>query len=148
MIAIENCLPHKGSMLFLDRFLGHAPSQKKCQVEVIIQKEKRYLNKDGSFKTHWLIEIMAQAVAGHFHLIKASGGKPKLGFLIGIQNYCLLERIHLVLGDRLVVTSELVAEVFPLGQYEIEVLYQQRAIAKAEMSFVSDEQGDFSCAKS
>ena len=82
--AIESLLPHRGTMLLVDR-LVHFESGA-ASVEFTPQCDAWYADAQGRMPAWFGIELMAQAVASHVAMVRrAQGLAPKLGALLGTR---------------------------------------------------------------
>jgi predicted hotdog family 3-hydroxylacyl-ACP dehydratase len=83
---IEELLPHRGTMLLLDRVLAF--SAQDITAECTPKREGWYADARGNMPAWIGIELMAQAIAAHVGLIKRSEGKPvSPGVLLGTRRY-------------------------------------------------------------
>ncbi len=80
--AVEEIVPHAGSMVLLSRVLRHREDETVCTVEIDQQTLLR--DPDGSVAAWIGLEYMAQCIAAHGGLIgRAAGEPPQVGFLLG-----------------------------------------------------------------
>ena len=90
---IEELLPHRGTMLLLDRLLSGDPSGVTAQTTV--SAPAWFAAPDGAMPAWIGIELMAQALAAHVGLrARAEGRPPRPGVLLGCRAYrCAAARI-------------------------------------------------------
>jgi predicted hotdog family 3-hydroxylacyl-ACP dehydratase len=83
---IEELLPHRGTMLLLDRVLEC--SAHSASAEYAPRSDAWYADANGDMPSWIGIELMAQTVAVHAGLIKRREGvAPKQGALLGTRRY-------------------------------------------------------------
>ena len=83
---IEDLLPHRGTMLLLDRMIS-CDAENAC-AEYCPVSNAWYSDKDGDMPAWIGIELMAQTIAAQTTLIKvAEGAPPKQGVLLGSRRY-------------------------------------------------------------
>ena len=82
---IEQVLPHRGSMLLLDRVI----SWDREHVAVVATPSSAGWYAEAGGMPAWIgVELMAQAIAAHVGLLARSMGKaPKNGVLLGARAY-------------------------------------------------------------
>jgi predicted hotdog family 3-hydroxylacyl-ACP dehydratase len=103
--AIEQLLPHRGTMLLLDRILG---SDDNCiEAERAVPDTGWYLDDAGRMPAWIGIELMAQAIAAHVSLCALLRGEaPKCGVLLGCRDYrATVDAVSP--GERLRITARL-----------------------------------------
>ncbi len=84
--AIEEILPHRGTMLLLDRLLTF-DAEGVC-AEYTPRNDAWYANSDGDMPAWIGIEMMAQAIAAEVGLRKlGAGALPKPGVVLGTRRY-------------------------------------------------------------
>ena len=85
MYAVENLVPHSGSMLLLDRVLEYGDDWLKAQVEI---KQDSMFCENDSVAALVGIEYMAQAIAAFAGKNdKLINKKPSIGLLLGTRKY-------------------------------------------------------------
>ena len=85
-VAIEELLPHRGTMLLLDRVIDHADSR--LVAEYTPRADAWYADAAGNMPGWLGIELMAQTVAAQVALCKRRAGLPlKMGALLGTRAY-------------------------------------------------------------
>jgi 3-oxoacyl-[acyl-carrier-protein] synthase I len=144
----DRWLPHRGSMLLVDRII-RANDRGSGLVSVRLKPDAKYFDqKSGIFLNHWLVEMMAQ---GCGTLSKQLGihtgnvtGDPsqKIGFLISIDSYELLDGANLKPGDCLTIVGHQTVATPPVVKYESQVLFDGQIIAKATFKLFSPEEAD------
>ncbi|MBF0442839.1 MAG: hypothetical protein HQK54_13115 [Oligoflexales bacterium] len=141
---IESCIPHKRTMLLLDRINAFHPERNHCMVSSRIRESAPYWDKSNNcFVLHWLVEMMAQSVAVNYFLqVGNSQDKPKNGFLISISKFSVVnpdKRIHH--GDLMIFHSTLTNEFFPFGEFYCETASEDNELlASATMKFLIDSE--------
>lgn len=80
-------LPHRASMLLLDRILGGNEDEALTET-VIGQRHALFLKDDRTVGSALLIELMAQSIGICAGLrLKSAGQPPKVGFLLGTRHF-------------------------------------------------------------
>ena len=83
---IEELLPHRGTMLLLDRVFSE--NEKSIVAGTTVPEAAWYLDEQGGMPAWIGIELMAQAIAAHAALRGRLNGKPpKRGVLLGCRAY-------------------------------------------------------------
>lgn len=83
---IETLIPHRGTMLLLDRVVDFAGDV--AVAEYTPRRSAWYADPCGNMPAWIGIELMAQAVAVHVALTKSGqGASPKMGALLGARRY-------------------------------------------------------------
>ena len=86
LLPIEDLLPHRGTMLLLDRVTDFAGAS--AAAEYLPRADAWYADEEGNMPGWIGIELMAQTVAGHVSLQKrAEGLPPRHGALLGTRCY-------------------------------------------------------------
>jgi predicted hotdog family 3-hydroxylacyl-ACP dehydratase len=86
LAPIEEILPHRGTMLLLDRVLDFSTDHVSAQYAP--RRDAWYADTHGNMPAWLGIELMAQAIAAHVGLLKRSEGKPVApGILLGTRRY-------------------------------------------------------------
>jgi len=103
---VADLVPHSGNMNLLDEIVDHGDDWLEARVN--ITSNSMFIEPNG-VPALVGIEYLAQAVAAYAGLQESkSGGKPKLGFLLGVRKYrssidcfpvgmSLLLKVHLVM---------------------------------------------------
>jgi predicted hotdog family 3-hydroxylacyl-ACP dehydratase len=83
---IKEILPHRDTMLLLDRMLGF--TKESACAEYSPRSSEWYADAQGNMPAWVGIELMAQTIAAHVGLLKRSeGAPPKQGALLGTRSY-------------------------------------------------------------
>lgn len=86
--AIEALIPHRGTMLLLDRVLEFAGETAVAEYTPGAGGDAWYADETGAMPAWMGIELMAQTVAAHVALSKRQQGlPPKMGALLGTRRY-------------------------------------------------------------
>lgn len=89
---IEELLPHRGTMLLLDRATEYESSR--LVAEYSPRPGAWYADASGNMPGWMGIELMAQAVAAHVAMNKRQAGlNPKMGALLGTRSYQISPRL-------------------------------------------------------
>ena len=84
--AIEALIPHRGTMLLLDRVLEFGGET--ALAEYTPHRDAWFADETGAMPAWLGIELMAQTVAAHVALSKREQGlPPKMGVLLGTRRY-------------------------------------------------------------
>jgi predicted hotdog family 3-hydroxylacyl-ACP dehydratase len=103
---VEEILPHRGTMLMLDRVLEFGPGH--AVAEYAPRRDAWYADSRGNMPAWVGIELMAQTIAAHVGLVKHSEGKSaKPGILLGTRRY-VPGRAAFAAGETLRVGASLV----------------------------------------
>ena len=145
-LNLEECidfLPHTQSMRFVDRILSFDLLQKAGTFSIVLDAKKPYFSKDGSFQSIWLIEMLAQAAAGVFYLIKFHETKthtPVFGFLVGLENFDMNEMaLDLKSGSILRLEAKMDFDYFPFGVYTCTAFLNEHVLARGAFKFVTQD---------
>lgn len=135
---ISQVIPHRGSLLLLDRVLAH--DDESLVAELVVPLDGPFHDDDGSVPAYIGLEYMAQAVACWAGCqARARGLPPPLGFLLGSRRYvCALPRF--AGGSRLRVEArrELMGDN-GLGVFACRILGDGRELASAHVSVFEPE---------
>jgi predicted hotdog family 3-hydroxylacyl-ACP dehydratase len=83
---IEELVPHRGTMLLLDRVV--AADDDAIEAECVVPAAAWYLDEERSMPSWIGIELMAQAIAAHVGFLAHARGKPpRPGVLLGCRAY-------------------------------------------------------------
>ena len=140
--TVTQLLPHRGEMLFVDQVL-HTDFAGNGAVQATLVSKKAYFTLSGAFASHWLIEIMAQAVGCIFTLQECGevdGGSRKLGYLVAIDDYRFFSGECLGFGSILVIEVHLIHAFYPIGQYRAAVCVNGVEVAHSTMKFMTDDE--------
>ncbi|TXI47270.1 MAG: phosphotransferase [Lysobacter sp.] len=129
-VAIETLIPHKGAMCLWDEVLAWDA----CSVRLRSDGHRdaaHPLRSDGRLRAVHLCEYGAQAMAVHGGLRgAASGGAPKVGFLVALRDV----RLHVAriddLPGALECEAEVLAESEASQQYAFRIAHAGRLIAE------------------
>lgn len=84
--AIEDLIPHRGTMLLLDQVIEFESESTTAEYEP--RADAWYADEGGNMPAWIGIELMAQTIAAHVALIKRSEDAPqKQGALVGARRY-------------------------------------------------------------
>jgi predicted hotdog family 3-hydroxylacyl-ACP dehydratase len=84
--AIDELLPHRGTMKLLDAVLDYDDTT--VRVEARVDPRAWYADAAGAMPAWIGIELMAQAIGAHVGLLtRMEGGEPRPGVLLGAQRY-------------------------------------------------------------
>ncbi len=101
--AITELVPHRATMLLVDRVLEEGPER--VRVETTVRRDMPFVTDEG-FPAWAGIELMAQAVASWAGLQRLRDGLPvELGFLVGTRRYDCHEASFPV-GSRLEIAAQ------------------------------------------
>lgn len=100
---IEELLPHRGTMLLLDRVVAFAGGH--VMAECSPRRDAWYADTRGNMPAWIGIELMAQAIAAHSSLGRRSEGKPAVpGVLLGTRRFTAV-RSAFTAGEMLRITA-------------------------------------------
>lgn len=130
--SIEQLVPHRRSMLLIDRLLEDDADS--VRVEARVKWDGLFLEEEGL--PAWVgVELMAQAVATWVgRRRQATGEPPRLGFLLGTRRYeC--QRAHFPRGARLEIRArqELVSDE-GLAVFSCEIHLDGQVVATANLN--------------
>ena len=131
-IAIEELVPHSGTMLLLDAVLDAAAES--LHAQVTIRPGSMFCGPDGVGA--WVgIEYMAQAVAAHAGYLGRVNSEPvRIGFLLGSRRYeasCPSFSIGSVLR---IEVQRLMAAENGLGSYDCIIIGNGETLASARLN--------------
>ena len=102
---IEELVPHRGTMLLLDRVVSC--DEQSIEAERTVPAEGWYFDEQGGMPSWIGIELMAQAIAAYANLYAyAHGEPPKRGLLLGSKTY-RVRAARIAAGERLRVVARL-----------------------------------------
>jgi predicted hotdog family 3-hydroxylacyl-ACP dehydratase len=127
--SIEELIPHRGTMLLLDRVTGFEGG---LAVAEYSPREAWYSDESGNMPAWIGIELMAQTVAVHVALAKRMEGLPsKMGVLLGTRSY-QSSVTSFAAGGMLRIRAELVLrDPGGLGAYECVIDFDGATFATA-----------------
>lgn len=139
LLGIERYVPHRGSMLLLERLLEAGEEHAVAQVRVA--RDGLFVQPQGV--PSWVaIEYMAQAVAAWAGWRAAEKGEPaRIGFLLGSRKF---EAFVAFFAPGAVLRVEVRCELLGsngLGMFDCQVLQQDRRVAQARISVFEPEDG-------
>ena len=128
--SIEEILPHRGSMLLLDRVLAF--DAETATAEFSPRCDAWYAEPSGDMPAWIGIELMAQTVAAHAGLIKGHEGEPpKHGALLGTRRYSSAQP-SFPSGKRLCIQTKMIyRDASGLGGYDCNISIDGKIIATA-----------------
>ncbi len=102
---IEELVPHRGTMLLLDRVV--ACDEQSIEAERTVPAEGWYFDGEGCMPSWIGIELMAQAIAAYANLYAYThGAPPRRGLLLGCKTY-RANTARIAAGERLRVAARL-----------------------------------------
>lgn len=134
---LEELVPHRAPMLLLDRVLSHDAENVVCQVTIRADSaflesivDRANLPPEVMVPAVVGIEYMAQCVASFAGLAaRATGGTPRIGFLIGCRELTL-EVDGFRIGDTLEVRARRVWGENNVGSFVCEIARETKTVAK------------------
>lgn len=132
IITLDQVLPHRDTMRWLDRLLSHDENTVIAEAWV---RDSHVLAVDEGVPAWAGIEYMAQAIATWAGCRALTKNEPiKIGFLLGTRNYeCTNE--YFTIGQRLIIHAH--CELFAdngLGMFSCKILDGDTEIATASLS--------------
>jgi predicted hotdog family 3-hydroxylacyl-ACP dehydratase len=129
---IEEILPHRGTMLLLDRVLDL--DAETITAEYTPCKDVWYADASGHMPAWIGIELMAQTIAAHVGLIKRSAGcPPKQGALLGTRRYSATQPAF-VAGQPLRIGAKMIyRDTSGLGAYDCSITSGGEEVASATL---------------
>lgn len=128
-------------MIFIDRVV-HTDFAGNGTAAATISAGKAYLSPSGTLASHWLIELMAQAVGSIFTLQERGAddqGKPKIGYLVAIDDFRFFSGEPLSIGSILEIDVNLIHAFYPIGQYQASIRVNGVEVARSMMKFMTDD---------
>ncbi len=141
---IEELLPHRGTMLLLDRVVDFSGDS--LAAEYTPQARAWYADDTGSMPGWVGIELMAQAIAAHVALNKRQAGlPPKMGALLGTRSYTMSSLASFPAGQCLRVhVQESFRDESGLAAYDCRIDGNDQALASATLKvYEPDDFGAF-----
>ena len=128
---VSQLLPHGPALTLLDEALAYDDDG--AEVAVTIRSDHPFAEPEG-VPAHVGIELMAQACGVHAgcHAV-ASGGKVRLGYLLGTRRYLATEDWFRP-GERLVVTVRRVADFGEMATYDCRIVVDGILRAEAQLN--------------
>jgi predicted hotdog family 3-hydroxylacyl-ACP dehydratase len=138
--SIEDLIPHRGTMLLLDRLLTF--DNDSTIAEYVPRPDAWYADEAGNMPAWIGIELMAQTIAAHVGLLKRRDGlSPKLGALLGTRRYTST-RAAFAFGELLHINTKMIyRDDSGLAAYECRITVGSDEIASAVLKVF--EPGDF-----
>jgi len=139
IITLDQVLPHRDTMRWLDRLLSH---DENTVVAEALVRESHVLAVDEGVPAWAGIEYMAQAIATWAGCRALANKEPiKIGFLLGTRKYeCSREFFHI--GQRLLIHAH--CELFGdngLGMFSCKIFDGDAVIATASLSVYEPPNG-------
>ncbi len=129
---IERVVPHRGTLLLIDRVLDWDPES----IRVVLHVPGESIFHDAEGVPAWVgLEYMAQAIAAWAGCkARARGGEPTVGFLLGTRRYDC-SRTHFPSGSLLRVEArcELLGDN-GLGMFACRIVEGEETLATANVS--------------
>ncbi len=134
---VQDLIPHTGPMLFIDKLEDVDHAQKSGSVSCTLKPDKRYWDHQNCFRSHWLLEIMAQAAAALLSTLdqESNMGLPQPGVLLSIREWRLLGSPSLIAGDQLTVFVAIDGEFEAMRKAHMKIYRQDILLAESSMSF-------------
>ena len=138
LLPVEDLLPHRGTMLLLDRVVRFAADT--AVAEYAPRADAWYADDSGNLPAWFGIELMAQAVAVHVALTKRSAGLPvKMGVLLGTRIY-RADVASFAAGRVLQIRArEIFRDESGLAGYECAIASDGRQLAEAVLKVFEPE---------
>lgn len=129
---IEDLIPHRGSMLLLDRVVDF-DAESAC-AEYTPQADAWYVNEAGNMPAWFGIELMAQTVAAQVGLLKRDQGQPhKQGVLLGTRRYASSQPSFQANCRLRIHVRVIMCDTSGLGAYECHIETENEEIASATL---------------
>ena len=130
--SIESLIPHRGTMLLLDRVIDFAPGL--AETEYSPRRDAWYADDAGDMPAWIGIELMAQTIAAQVALTKRQqGSPPKPGVLLGTRSFASTVASFSG-GQALRIRAvQLLQDPGGLGAYECTIQQQGSTLASATL---------------
>jgi predicted hotdog family 3-hydroxylacyl-ACP dehydratase len=129
---IEDLLPHRGTMLLLDRAISFDAESACCEYKP--RPEAWYADKEGNMPAWIGIELMAQTIAAHVGLLKHSKGLPhKQGVLLGTRRYSASHPAFMANSLLHIHARIILCNTGGLGAYECHIEAENEHVATATL---------------
>ena len=136
-------IPQTKAMAFISQVTDYDNQARSAVFPLTVTADKAYFQ-NGSLATVWLLEIMAQCAAALFNLeSQFSGSKPKIGFLVGIEQLDIFRQEDFLAGTEIQIIACIEEEFHPFALYRFKVECDDQTIATAKIKFVVDDNGEF-----
>lgn len=132
ILPIEDILPHRGTMLLIDRVLDFRLDG--VRAEYAPRGDAWYADAAGNMPAWIGIELMAQAIAAHVGLLKQhEGAPPKQGALLGARRYTAAQPAFAA-GEALQIDARVIfRDETGLAAYECRIAEGGREVATATL---------------
>lgn len=138
--VIEELIPHRGSLLLLDRVVDFAGAT--VMAEYTPRSDAWYVDADGNMPAWIGLELMAQAIAAHVALEKRlSGLPPKMGALLGTRSYRSSAAAFVAGSPLTLCATQIMCDPGGLAAYECTI--ESGGITLAEAVLKAYEPEDF-----
>ena len=137
---IEDILPHRGTMLLLDRLIEFEANL--AIAEYVPRADAWYVDGNGNMPAWIGIELMAQTIAVHVGLEKRMKGlPPKHGALLGTRRY-VASQPSFVAGEALRIHTRMIyRDASGFSAYDGRISVDRETVATATLKVF--EPGDF-----
>ena len=130
MPLIEELLPHRGSMLLLDRLISF--DHNSTTSEYSPRENAWYADECGNMPAWIGIELMAQTIATHVAMLKREENLPmKHGILLGTQRYTSSQPLFLAGGKLQIQAKMIYRDDSGFCAYECHIMAHDQKIAEA-----------------
>lgn len=127
---LEKMIPHRPPMILLDSVVV----ADKEKVEALVGIHETSLGfSDGKVPAWFGVEYMAQAIAVFNGALGSSGGKPEIGFLVGVRNYSSSEP-YFFWGEELKIIVKPNFILDNSGTFDGEIWIDGKRVAEALIS--------------
>jgi predicted hotdog family 3-hydroxylacyl-ACP dehydratase len=137
---IDEILPHRGTMLLLDRMIESKTDS--AIAEYAPRPDAWYADSQGDTPAWIGIEMMAQTVAAHVGMSKRQAGlPPKQGVLLGTRRYTSSVSRFIANKPLRIYVNMVYSDASGLGAYECHIRSDDDELASATLKLF--EPGDF-----
>lgn len=135
---IEDLIPHRGTMLLLDRVTAFSPEM--AVAEYMPRRQAWYVDVNGNMPAWIGIELMAQAIAAHVALMKRRDGLPaKMGVLLGTRSFRSVPP-WFDAGSLLQIRADMVLlDPGGLGAYDCRIMHEGQTLATSTLKVYEPE---------
>lgn len=135
---IEDLLPHRGSMLLLDR-ISHFDADTACG-EYRPRADAWYANHEGNMPAWIGLELMAQAIAAHVALLRRHHGPPpRQGVLLGTRRYASSAQDFKANSILRIHVRMILCDTSGLGAYDCHIESENEELATATLKVFEPE---------
>ncbi len=135
---IEDILPHRGTMLLLDRVLDF--DAETANAEYVPRRDTWYADEQGNMPAWIGVELMAQTIAAHVGLLKRSDGEAqKKGALLGTRRYSSTQPAFAADRPLRIQSKMIYRDTSGLGAYECSITNDAVEIARATLKVFEPE---------